>query len=268
MDGEQGPAEALRRASLFLHQRPWHRQEIFRAGFARHGFKINENGALPDPGPGDVLLLWNRNVYENAIAKRYEALGATVLITENGYIGTDEKGGKLLALAKSHHNGAGTWRIGQGERKCTGLFSFKPWRETGSFILVLPQRGIGEPGVAMPSGWANNTMRMLRTMTKREIRLRAHPGRAKTEPYDDLRGAWAAVTWGSGAAIKALYAGVPVFYDLRPWIGGQAAIHLQGADLERPFTGDRLPMFQRLAWAQWSARELEDGTALAHLLEL
>lgn len=255
----------MKRATLFLANRPWHRQEIFRAGFQRHGFQVTELRPLTDPGPGDVLLLWNRNHFEHAVATRYENAGATVVIAENGYVGTDENGGKLLALAKSHHNGAGQWRVGSGTR---WNFTLAPWRSTGSFILVLPQRGIGEPGIAMPHGWTNNTIRLLKTMTAREIRLRAHPGRAKTEPYEDLKGAWAAVTWGSGAAIKALYVGVPVFYDFHHWIGAPASVHLKGADLERPFTSDRLPMFERLAWAQWSGREIEDGTALAHLLEL
>lgn len=256
----------MKRATLFLQNRPYYRQELFRSGFERLGYQV-EAQLLRDPKPGDVLVLWNRMLYEQAHAQRYEDAGATVLIAENGYIGTDDKGGKLLALAKRHHNGAGEWRVGGPERWASYQLPLNNWRAGGDFILVLPQRGIGAPGVAMPQGWANATIRMLRTMTNREVRLRAHPGAAKTEPYDALKGAWAAVTWGSGAAIKALYAGVPVFHDFRSWIGASASVHLKGCDLERPFMGDRLPMFQRLAWCQYSASEIESGFALEWLLK-
>lgn len=253
----------MKRATLFLQNRPYYRQEIFRSGFQRLGYQI-EPRPVSKPDKSDVLVLWNRMRHEDAIAQRYEDHGATVIIAENGYIGTDEKGGKLLALAKRQHNGAGEWRVGDPSRWATPL---NAWRSDGDFILVLPQRGLGAQGVAMPYGWANTTIRLLRTMTSREVRLRAHPGGAKTEPYDALNGAWAAVTWGSGAAIKALYAGVPVFYGLGSWIGAGASVHLKpGADLERPFLGDRLPMFQRLSWAQFSEEELRSGWAFDWLL--
>lgn len=253
----------MKRACVFPAERPWHRRELFTLGLQRVGFRVER--MFNDPRPGDVVVLWNRNRYEEAWARRFEDCGATVLITENGYIGTDEKGGKLLALAKRLHNGAGEWRVGPPGRWTMPLH---PWRSNGDFILVLPQRGIGSPGVSMPMGWAGKVMAHLKTMTQREIRLRPHPGAAKLDPYDALKGAWAAVTWGSGAGIKSLYAGVPVFYDFRSWIGAPASVHLKGADLERPFTGDRSPMFERLAWAQWSGSEIESGTAFAHLLEL
>ena len=256
--------ETVKRATLFLQTRPYYRQELFRSGFERLGYQVAPN-LLTDPKPGDVLVLWNRMRHEDAHARRYEDAGATVLIAENGYIGADQKGGKLLALARRHHNGAGEWRVGAPERWTMPL---KPWRTDGSFILVLPQRGIGAPGVAMPNGWAMATLRMLRARTNREVRLRAHPGGSEEEPYKALEGAWAAVTWGSGAAIKALYAGIPVFYDFPSWIGASAGVCLKKcADLERPFLGDRLPMFQRLSWAQWTSVELQSGEAFAWLLD-
>jgi hypothetical protein len=73
------------------------------------------------------------------------------------------------------------------------------------------------------------------------------------------------VTWGSGAALKALAMGVPVFHTFPQWIGAGAANPL-GSDLEKPFRGDRLPMFRRLAWAMWPLHELESGAAFAALL--
>jgi len=63
------------------------------------------------------------------------------------------------------------------------------------------------------------------------------------------------VTWGSGAAVKALTWGIHVESHMPNWIGEQ-----DNTD------AGRLEMFRRLAWAQWTLDEIEDGTAFRHLL--
>lgn len=145
-----------------------------------------------------------------------------------------------------------------------------PWRADGTEIVVLAQRGIGCPGVAEPRGWAHQTADILRVRTERPVRIRQHPGErgmATATPLEhDLRNAWACVTWGSGAALKALLMGVPVFHGLKRWIGAPAALPWTD-DLERPFRGDRLPMFERLAWAIWSLEEIQSGEPFRHLLK-
>jgi hypothetical protein len=73
------------------------------------------------------------------------------------------------------------------------------------------------------------------------------------------------VTWGSGAAIKAIAAGIPVFHELKCWIGAEAA-QFGIEDLEHPFLGDRHLMFHRLSWAMWTSEELESGEPFRWLL--
>jgi hypothetical protein len=73
------------------------------------------------------------------------------------------------------------------------------------------------------------------------------------------------VTWGSGAAIKAIAAGIPVFHELECWIGAEAATFGIN-DLEHPFLGDRHLMFHRISWAQWTAEELASGEPFRWLL--
>ena len=82
---------------------------------------------------------------------------------------------------------------------------------------------------------------------------------------DDLRDAWACITWGSGAALKALTLGIPVFHGMPNWIGAGAALPMH-ADLEHPARGDRLPAFRRLAWAMWNLQEIESGEPFRRLL--
>ncbi len=81
-----------------------------------------------------------------------------------------------------------------------------------------------------------------------------------------MKNAYAAVTWASGAGIKAIVAGVPVFYEMPSWIGGPAAKF--GIDeIDTPFFGDRLPMLRRLAWSQWGGEEVRAGEPFAWLLQ-
>lgn len=245
-----------------------YRKEIFQSGLRKLGYRIGDS-PLSNPGTDDVLILWNRFPRDESTAHAYETRGGTVLIVENGYIGQDTNGGRTFAVAKSYHNGAGLWPEGGPERWTKMNVELKPWRSSGNFILVLPQRGFGPVNVAMPQQWAHHVANRLRTISDLPIRVRVHPGVKKTEPYADLKGAWAAVTWGSGAAIKAIAAGYPVFYEFPQWIGGLAArlIGTKPTCLGEPFLGDRLPMFQRLAWAQWSSDEIENGEAFDWLLQ-
>lgn len=243
---------------------PYYRRDAFLKGLARLGYAVGQP-PRERPAPNDVLLIWNRSRANHDLANRYEAAGARVLVAENGYIGRDGDGHLLYALALGHHLGAGAWVEGAGDRWDHLGIEPRAWRATGSEIVIMPQRGIGEPGIAMPSNWTADIVNRLRQVTGRPIRVRPHPGKDKTDPAPDLLNAWAAVTWASGAGIKSIVSGVPVFHDMPTWIGGPAA-KFGIADIEAPFTGDRLPMLRRLAWAQWSVEEVQEGTPFKWLL--
>lgn len=251
-------------AALLLPGGPHYARDVFHAGLKRIGFAVTGN-AHPAPQERDLLVIWNRNGPNDIIAKNYERRGAKVIVVENGYIGTDENGHHLYAMALGHHNGAGTWVRGPDDRWDHIGIDLKPWREAGDSLWLLPQRGIGPEGVAMPLTWASEAFKRLRKVTKRPIKTREHPGRVKLDPIPHLADAYAAVTWGSSAAIKAIVAGIPVFYEFEQWIGGSAAKYGFSA-LKDPFLGDRLPMLRDLAWAQWSLREILFGEPFACLL--
>lgn len=242
-----------------------YRTRAFMAGLERCGFRVTDDPG--GPAPGDVLVIWNRRERNEKHARTFERAGAAVIVCENGWIGGDGKGQKLFAMCLGHHNGAGTWAVGEGDRWARLGIDLLPWRAEGDRILVLLQRGIGEPGVAMPHEWRHDIERRLRKVTKRPVVVRDHPGMHNPDSDPDWRNVHAVVTWASGAAIKAIAAGVPVFYDLPQWIGAGAA-RFGIADLEDPFLGDRLPMFQRLAWAQWSVDEIAEGAPFRCLLRL
>lgn len=252
-----------REAALTFRPTLHYRREVFAEGLGRVGFTVGAPRKHPEPG--DVLVLWNRNRAWESFARSYERAGARVIVAENGYLGRDAEGQQLYALALGQHNGAGAWPEGDGSRWERLGLELEPWRAVGEEIVVLPQRGIGAQGVAMPKTWAIDVVMRLRRITRRPVRIRPHPGKDRTDPGADLRRAWAAVTWGSGAGLKAIVHGVPVFHELKRWIGAPAA--RCGIDeIEAPFLGDRLPMLRRLAWAQWPLAELRSGDAFARLL--
>lgn len=249
-------------ATVLLQTTAPYKREAWCRGLAALGYEIAVKN--PRPSPDDLVLSWNRRAPWDQAVRTHERAGARVLIAENGYLNR-VGGSKHYALAQRQHNGAGSWRVGGPGRWASFGIELAPWREAGSQIVLLPQRGIGPPGIAMPTGWTQRVLTELRRRTSRPIVVRRHPGPDKTEPYEALRGAHAAVTWGSGAAIKALVVGVPVFHEFPSWIGAPAA-RLGLLDLEEPFLGDRLPMLQRLAWAQWTLAEIESGEAFAWVL--
>lgn len=250
----------MRCCSLIRHGQHY-RADIFAEGLRRLGYTI-ETKWQRHPGPNDLLLVWNRCRGFDPIAEIYERCGARVLVAENGYLPLPAAGAKYYALALGGHNGSGRWFVGDRPRL---PIDEQPWRERGGKVLVLPQRGIGQPGVAMPGNWPATTIKRLRQLTDRELVLRPHPGHVRNSPPLDFDDIWCAVTWGSGAAIKALQAGIPVFYDFAQWIGQAASARLAD-NLESCQTGSRDLLWTRLSWAQWTLDEIASGEALDRLL--
>lgn len=251
------------RVAVMLRTGDHYKANVFCEGLRRHGFVIDQKWKRA-PRPEDAILLWNRTRAWEAIADIYERAGARVIVAENGY--TRPEHGKFYALALDRHNGAGRWLVGDRPRH---TIPEQPWRESGEHVLVLPQRGIGSPGVAMPSTWGRDVVKRLQRMTTRPVILRPHPGHKPhpraTTLEEQLRGAHCAVTWGSGAGVKALQAGVPVFHELGRWIAAPAARLLAG-DLEDCDTPDRRLAWTRISWAQWTLEEIESGEAFDGLL--
>lgn len=72
----------------------------------------------------------------------------------------------------------------------------------------------------------------------------------------DLAHASKVVTWGSGAAVKALMWGIPVESHMPNWVAQQ-----DNSDF------GRIDMFRKLAWCQWRLSEIEKGVPFAWLLK-
>lgn len=232
------------RAWLNLRYTVPERRSAFVAGLSRLGYRI-EQGLTQRPQEGDILVTWNRIGAGDQAAKAFEARGLPVIVAENAAWGNDFAGKRWYSLARGMHNTAGRFPVGDADRFDGLGVELEPWRAGGERV-VLPQRGIGPAGIAMPRDWA----------AQQVGRIRRHPGTSTAIPLDqDLARAGEVVTWGSGAAIKALMWGIKVESHMPGWIGLQ----------DNTETG-RLEMFRRLAWAQWELTEIENGTAFDRLL--
>ncbi len=183
---------------------------------------------------------------------------------ENGYLGKGWLGDTWFAMALNHHCGAGYWREGGPERWDGLNITMDPFRWGGKELVILGQRGIGENGIAAPHYWAESVQQKL------GARIRPHPGNdpPRISLEDDLRDASGVATWSSGAALKALLLGVPVWYMFPKWIGAPAAEFLGGFSKVQANRKDkdRLAMFRRLIWAQWRIEEIASGEAFRWLL--
>lgn len=227
------------------------RADIFRAGLRKLGYQVTD-GLTIDPREGDLLITWNRIGPGNAAANIFLSRGLPVVVSENSSWGNNFQGKDWLFMNRTLHNTSGLSPVGGDERWDSLGVELAPWRETGQETVILAQRGIGSPPVAMPRSWPSEAQR------KWGGRIRSHPGnRPHPVPLaDDLNKASRVVTWSSGSAITALMMGIPVFSEAPKWVGQQDN------------TDDgRLSMFRRLAWNQWQLSEIESGEAFAWMLQ-
>ena len=242
------------------------RHGAIEAGLEAAGWRI-KRGYAPPRSPDDVLVTWtvHRGAKEMA-ARAFEAAGGRVVVCEEAYF-REIRGERHFAIALHDHNGAGRWRCGGPERWESFAIDLKPWRSRGEHIVVREQRGIGSTRMASPPLWHDHVIARLREMTRRPIVLRRHPKTAPDQPplTEALMAAHAVVTWASSIAAQALVLGIPVFYEA-PRIICAGACSRGLETIETPSRPDRLPALERLAWAQWSVREIVRGDPFRFLL--
>lgn len=224
------------------------RARAFHTGLARLGYTI-ASGTTTNPGPKDILVSWNLLRDAVGAADAFKARGLPVIVTENALWGNDFMGGDWLTVARDSHNLAGKFPLGGPERWDNLGPRLKPIRDEEDTV-ILPQRGIGQPPVAMPRGWAESAL------ARYGGRVRLHPGKRETIPLEqDLHFAGRVITWGSGAAVKALMWGIPVISELPNWV----------AEQDNTEAG-RLAMLRRLAWCTWTLDEIATGEPFKRLL--
>lgn len=153
----------------------------------------------------------------------------------------------------------------------------RPWRETGSHILLA---GMGDKGSQaegyQPEQWERWAIAEIRKYSKRPIIYRPKPSwktakpiagtiysEKKIEVETHFRDCWAIVTHHSNVAVDGLVAGIPAFC----WGGVALEMSLQDLSrIESPYFPDgRAQWMADIAYTQWSIAEMRAGLPWQHL---
>lgn len=235
------------RAYLNLRYTVPERRKAYTKGLERLGYTVIHGMAPAEPG--DILVTWNRISAGDKMAAHFQSKGCKVLVTENATWGNSFAGQRWYTLARDYHNTAGCFPIGDSGRWDRLNIKLNRFRTEGETV-ILPQRGIGSKPTSMPTNWTAAALR------EHGGRIRRHPGTKDCLPIEeDLRNCGKVVTWGSGAAVKALMLGIPVVSYMPDWI----------AEQDNTEEG-RLDMLRKLAWAQWRLEEIASGEAFDWVL--
>lgn len=193
-------------------------------------------------------------IYERAIAE-----GRDVYYLDNAYFDPTREVYFRATRGRLQHDGCGA---SDGKRFDALGIPIKPWRESGSHVLLCPQSDSFMRDVAKyPGNWTQDTLAALRGLTDRELRVRPWTGNKRdwyrTLP-EDLADCWALVTYSSASAITAMLAGVPAIVTAEDSIARPLAGRL--ADVEAPTKPDgRREWASVVADNQWTLDEMRSG---------
>lgn len=254
------------RAVLRIRKEPAYRRLAFEQGLKRVGFVLDDKLARP-AGPEDWLILWNRKKGEDEqAADRWEQLGGTVIVTENGYLAKVDK--TYYAISVHGHNGSGWFPIGDEDRFSLLGFELLRLRENGTETVVRAQRGIGSTLMASPHGWAERTARQFPG-----ARVVHHPGDKNKYAHDEAALAKAArvIIWSSALGVRALTKGIQVAYAAPHWVCSAGAVRLKDADTTMASTSywysQRAEAMHKMSHGQWHHEEIATGEPFARVIE-
>lgn len=182
-----------------------------------------------------------------------QAQGRTWYYGDHAFFGR----GKYFRCAKNAYQFVGLAGDDNPARFLKFGIPVKPWRSSGSHILLCPNSESFLTRYGSPN-WVADTVAALKSVTDRKIVLRWKTHADKRPLARDLVDAWAVVTFTSNSAVEAILAGVPAICTA-PCAGAS----MGGTDLqsiEAPVMPDgRLEWASRLANHQWTLEEMAAG---------
>jgi hypothetical protein len=168
------------------------------------------------------------------------------------------------------------------------------WRTTGDYILLCMQK-VGDASLRGQDifSWTEETVKMLRQHTERQIIVRPHPLYRKKSRHAEckkvvtdyfnviwqetdlekdgfipiqqqLDNAWCTVTYTSGSGIDAVLQGVPnIACDSGSMVYDVSSKSI--SQVEKPYRGDKKEWTNKIAHCQWSIDEFESGECWEHV---
>lgn len=253
--------------------------KAFKAGaeLNSESVEICINGDNDASGAYDLAII---NGVKNAWrAEHLKSAGVPFLFFDKGYNRKwNVKNPEWWRVAVNHHQPTRYLHLLSFDNKRARQqgWKAKPWRESGTHILLAGASAKYHQmyGLPDPTAWAEDVIQAVKQLSDRPIIYRPKPswkeakavdgaefkGRASYNIYDDLKGAHAMITHGSGACLEALLAGVPAVV-LGPGITSTIS-SMSLDEIETPQLGaeqDRNRLLANLAHCQWSLDEIRKG---------
>ena len=213
----------------------------------------------------------------SVMCREYTALGTPVLISDAGFVRRDLH---YFQLGVNRLNWFPEFEL-PGDRWDRLDVRLRPLH-AGTYILIAGQKpddaahGLGAEELrALYQDWAQE----LRGLSDLPVHFRPHPMGPEAHPEgletiqgltlaEELAGAHALVTWNSTTTTDALIAGTPAF-ALGPNAQAEELANTELRYIARPFFPSdpvRRAFFNRVAYAQWTLEELQNGMALEFTL--
>lgn len=247
--------------------------EALTAGLRVHGIGVRL------ATPSHIIRTKHTACWGWRLGMRLRRAGHEVLVMERGYIGDRFS---YTSLGWNGLNGFAlfpSWRVDSGERFAAHGGNLLPWRDKGSYVLILGQvpRDASLRGIdLMPQyeEWAKASKKRFGL----PVLFRPHPdvvrkgitqhlSSAEKSTHRSLSEALSeaavCLNFNSNSGVDAVLAGVPtVSFD-----SGSMAWDMCGHKIGEIVRPDRTLWAHRLAFKQWSMSEIKTGAALEPFAE-
>jgi len=158
--------------------------------------------------------------------------------------------------------------------------ALKPWRSTGSHILILAQRPKGFNMFTDQDQWLTNTIATIRQFSQRPIMVRMHPGDGSRfkqieklqkrygisisiSEHEGIREAlqdcWCSVGYASTPNVVSAIEGIPVYVQEPTKSWAQDVCFNDLSQIENPPIPDRSQWIHKISNIHWSNDEVKSG---------
>ncbi len=231
----------------------------------KNGYSPCDIAVIFGVGKRQVPASYDRGaiVYEHRFRER-----KPIIILERGFIQRD----KYYGVALDGLNGLGCFGNANSkpDRWKKLKTKIKPWRN-GEYFLVCGQ--VPWDASVQHSNhtkWVQDTIKLVESLTDAPVYFRPHPDVKGKVDYEvperdttweqDLAGAKAVITFNSTSSAMAILEGIPIFAADPGCIAWGVATHeITKEALANPPMLDREQWAYDLAYAQWTAEEMETG---------
>lgn len=236
---------------------------------------------LNDYAPSDVAVVMGvfkknvpRSFLRGKVIEEQRKRGLTTVILETGYINRGDGPDNHYAAGLNGLNGRADFKNANSPADRAQGIRLQDWQEGSHIILCGQVPWDASVDFTDHKAWLEKTARAIFLRTDRPVIFRPHP-KCKLPPIsgttystrplsEDLKGAFACVTFNSNSGVEAALAGVPVFaFDEGSMCWPIANKTLDKID--EPDKPDRQQWLNDLCYAQWTPKEMKEGKAWAHL---